>query len=481
MDRLRNFIISFKTWFQTTSFDKAAKKSNNILLLAWRLSIALLIIWAVWRFNNFNENNASYVIKAFSVPPDMEQKGFRGETVVAKVMSEMLQIMYPRDSSTSRISACRQNDKARLKSQLRIADGSERKDYDIKSLFEAGKTLLGYEDKVITGYVTHADKQITMFIQMPDEPLRTVSIPENAPLDSLFYKAALFLTRQTTPQYLANYFIQKGHFDEAESLLSELDFKQNNLPDVTDQERIQTLSNWANFYLTKAITLHEKDLFNNAIEKARELHKRFPDDIAGYAMEVSILMTKAGYFDGYGYNKIAAIDTLAKQAFALAREAERKEKRLNSAYFDKKQVMGLMLCNAAYLANQCKLEDPKVLERSFQKSRAIMPQSVYIYNTLAYFYLKQDNSDSAKRYITDALNANQSDGNICDTYAEIMLHFGDTTQFLRGIDMALKYQKPATRANVEKYRIDKRWKSIMNTPYQAQYQALFDHYAQMRQ
>ena len=232
--------------------------------------------------------------------------------------------------------------------------------------------MFGYEDKIITGYIVNADNQITMFIQMPDEPLKSVSIPENTPLDSLFYKAALILTRQTTPQYLANYFIQKGHFEEAESLLSELDFKQNNLPDVTDQEHIQTLSNWANFYLSKAITLNQKELFNDALEKARELHNRFPNDIAGYAMEVSILMTKAGYYDGYGYNKISAIDTLAKQAFALSREAERKEKRLNSAYFDKKQVMGLMLCNAAYLANQCKLENPKVLEKSFQKSRAIM-------------------------------------------------------------------------------------------------------------
>ena len=479
MNKLRTLISRFTTWFHVTSFDRMAKKSNNILLLAWRTCIALLIIWAVWRFNNFTEND-SYVIRAFSVPPQMEQTGYKGETVVAKIISEMMQIMYPKDSSTSRISACRQNDKARLKSQLRIADGTERKDYDIKRLFEAGKTLLGYEDKIITGYIVNMDKQITMFIQLPDEPLKSVSISEGTPLDSLFYKAALMLTRQTTPQYLANYLIQKGQFDAAESLLAELDFKQNNMPDVSDQEHIQTLSNWANFYLSKAITLHQKELFNEALEKARELHKRFPDDIAGYAMEVSILMTKAGYYDGYGYNKLTAIDTLAKQAFALAKEAERKEKRLNSAYFDKRQVMGLMLCNAAYLANQCKLEDPKILEKSFQKSRAIMPQSVYIYNTLAYFYLKQDNQDSAKRYITDALNANQSDGNICDSYAEIMFHFGDTTAFLKGIDLALKYQKPATLANVEKYRTDKRWESILNTPYKAQYQALFDGYAKIR-
>ena len=480
MNKLRTLLTSFTTWYQATSFDKMAKKSNNILLLAWRTTIAILIIWVAWRFNSFTENDDAYIIKAFSVPPQMEQTGYKGETVVAKVMSEMLQIMYPKDSSTSRISACRQNDKVRLKSQLRIADGTERKDYDIRSIFEAGKTLFGYEDKVITGYVVEVNNQITMFIQMPDEPLKSVSIHNTTPLDSLFYKAALLLTRQTTPQYLANYLIQKGQFDAAESLLAELDFKQNNMPDVTDKEHIQTLSNWANFYLTKAITLNQKEYFNDALEKARELHKRFPDDIAGYAMEVSILMTKAGYHDGYGYSKITAIDTLAKKAFAIAKEAEYKEKRLKSAYFDKKQVMGLMLCNAAYLANQCKLEDPKVLEKSFQKSRAIMPQSVYIYNTLAYFYLKQENAEAAKRYITDALNANQTDGNICDSYAEIMLHFGDTTAFLKGIDLALKYQKPATVANVERYRDDKRWQSVMTSSYKAEYLTLFESYAKMR-
>ena len=132
----------------------------------------------------------------------MEKIGYRGETVVAKVRSEMLQIIYPKDNSTSRMSACRQNDKARLTPQMRIADGTERKDYDIKSLFEAGKTLFGIEDKVITGYIVNADKQLTMFIKLPDESLKTVSISETAPLDSLFHKAALLLTRQTTPQYI---------------------------------------------------------------------------------------------------------------------------------------------------------------------------------------------------------------------------------------------------------------------------------------
>jgi hypothetical protein len=480
MDKLRSSLNAFATWFGGLSFDKFAKKSNIVLLFAWRSSIAFLIIWAIWRFNNMTTENNSFVIKAFSVTPDMEKMGFRGETVVAKVMSEMLQIIYPKDSSTSRISACRQNDKARLKTQLRIADGSEKKDYDIKGIFEAGKTLLGKEDKVITGYIVNVNKQLTMFIQMPEEPLRSVSIDENVPLDSLFYKAALFLTRQTTPQYLVNYLIQKKQFEEAESLLSELDFRQNNMPDATESEHIQTLSNWANFYLTKAITQNNKAFFTNALEKARELRDLFPNDIAGYAMEVSILMTKAGYHDGYGYSKLTAIDTLAKQAFAIARAAERKERKLNSAYFDKKQVMGLMLCNAAYLANQCQLEDPKVLEKHFQKSRAIMPQSVYIYNTLAYFYLKQNNKDSAKRYITDALNANQSDGNISDTYSEIMLHFGDTTQFFKGIEMALKHQKPATSENVKKYQGDKRWADIVKSPYKMQYEALFERYAKMR-
>ncbi len=481
MDKLRSFLNTFTTWFRGVSFDKFAKKSNVILLFAWRSSIAFLIIWAIWRFNNMTTDNDTFVIKAFSVTPDMEKQGFRGETVVAKVMSEMLQIIYPKDSSTSRISACRQNDKARLKTQLRIADGSEKKDYDIKSLFEAGKTLFGIEDKVITGYIVNTNKQLIMFIQMPEEPLRSVSIDETAPLDSLFYKAALFLTRQTTPQYLVNYLIQKKQFEEAESLLSELDFRQNNMPDVPESEHIQTLSNWANLYLSRAITQNNKDFFSLALSKAHELRDRFPNDIAGYAMQVSILMTKAGYHDGYGYNKLAAIDTLAKQAFAVAREAEKKERKLNSAYFDKKQVLGLMLCNAAYLANQCRLEDPKVLEKHFQKSRAIMPQSVYIYNTLAYFYLKQDNKDSAKRYITDALNANQTDGNICDSYSEIMLHFGDTTQFFRGIERALKYQKPATSENVKKYQADIRWVSIAKSSYKMQYDALFERYAKMRE
>jgi hypothetical protein len=480
MNKLQILINGIKTRYQEASFDKWTKKSNNFLLLTWRSSLAFIVIWAIWRFSSLAESEA-YVLKAFSVPPHMELMGYKGETVVAKVLSEMMLIIYPRDSSTSRISACRQNDKARLKTQLHIADGSEKSKYDIKALFDAGKMLLGKEDKVITGYIVNSNQQLTMYIQMPDEPLKSVSIDEVAPLDSLFYRAALLLTRQTTPQYLVNYLIQKKQFDEAETLLSELDFKQRNMPEATEQDHIQTLSNWANFYLSKAISTDNIALTHNALEKARELRDRFPDDIAGYALEVSILMTKAGFgYQGYGYDNIKAIDTLAKQAFQLARQAENKNNQLKSAYFDKKQVMGLMLCNAAYLANQCHLEDPKVLEKHFQKSRAIMPQSVYLYNTLAYFYLKQDHAEAAKRYITDALNANQSDGNICDSYAEIMLHFKDTTAFLKGIDLALKNQKPATVASVESYRNNRRWQGLKTSSYKDKFQALFDTYAKMR-
>jgi hypothetical protein len=482
MEKITKVKPPSSNWFQSIRFGKMAKKSNVFLILAWRLTVAFLLVWAVMHFRTIaNADNDSYTLKAFTVPPDMEKMGYRGETVVAKVMSEMLQIIYPKDNSTSRMSACRQNDKARLKSQLRIADGNDKGRYDIKNIFDAAKTLFGIEDKVITGYIVNTDKQLTMFILMPDEPLKTVSIGEKEPLDSLFYKAALLLTRQTTPQYLVNYLIQKKDFDAAETLLAELDFKQTNLATATEQDHIQTLSNWSNLYLAKAIASTNNDFFNYALVKARELRTQFPNDIAGYAMEVSILMTQAGVsYNGYGYDNITAIDTLAKQAFKVAREAESKEKRLNSAYFDKKQVMGLMLCNAAYLANQCHLEDPKVLEKHFQKSRTIMPQSAYIYNTLAYFYLKQDKSDSAKRYISDALNANQSDGNISDSYAEVMLHFGDTTQFFKGIELALKNQQPATLANVENYRDNKRWEGVKTSPFKERFKALFDKYAQLR-
>jgi hypothetical protein len=474
VDKLQNLINNIKAWYAEFELSKTAKKANIYLLFLWRASLAFLVIWVLWKFNSETESD-TYALKPFSVTPDMEKMGFRGETVVARVMSDMLQIIYPKDNSTARVTACRQNEKARLKTQIRIAEGTQDKNYDIKGIFEAGKTLFGREDKMITGYIVKENSQIIMWIQMPDEPLTSVSIAESTSLDSLFYKAAVYLTRLTTPQYLANYWIQKKQFDEAEALLSELDFRQRNMPDATTQDGIQTLSNWANFHLAKGN-------FDQAFDKATELRERFPNDIAGYAMQVSILMTKAGYgYRGYGYDNIKAIDTLARQAFQIAKEAENKETSLHSAYFNKQQVMGLMLCNAAYLANQCHLADPKDLEKRLQKSRSILPQSVYVYNTLAYFYRKQNNAESAKRYITDALNANQLDGNICDSYADIMLHFGDTTEFFRGVELALKYQKPPTVASVEDYRNASRWQSVRNSAQKVRFEKLFDDYARLRQ
>jgi tetratricopeptide (TPR) repeat protein len=473
VDKLQQLINRLKQWYADWELSKTAKKANIYLLFLWRASLAFLVIWLIWKFNSVTESD-TYALKAFSVTPDMERLGYRGETVVARIMSDMLAIIYTKDSSTSRVSACRQNDKARLKTQIRIADGTEAKTYDIKGIIEAGKTLFDREDKVISGYITQENRQTTLWIQMPDAPLKAISIGENTPLDSLFYRAALFLTRQTTPQYLASYLIQTKQFDEAERLIAELDFQQRNMPNATVEDGIQTLSNWANFYLAKGE-------FDRAFEKATELRQLFPNDIAGYALQVSILMSKAGYSRyGYGYDNIPAIDTLARQAFAIAQEAEDKENKLQSVYFNKQQVMGLMLCNAAYLANQCKLAEPRELEKRLQKSRAIMPQSVYIYNTLAYFYLKQDNPDSAKRYVTDALNANQVDGNICDSYAEVMLHFKDTAAFFHGIELALKYQRPATPTDVENYRNSPRWQGVRQSSRGKQFDELFDRYARLR-
>jgi tetratricopeptide (TPR) repeat protein len=469
MDKLQSAINQFKTWWQETRFDKGAKNANVFLLLAWRASIAFLVIWAIWRFTNIAESD-TFVLKSFSVTPDMEKMGYRGEVVVAKIMSEMLNIIYPKDSSTSRISACRQNDKVRLKTKLRIADGQNASGYDIEAIFEAGKTLLGKEDKVISGYVVNANKEWTIWIQMPDEPLKPVSVPDSLPFDTLLHRAALFLVRQTTPQYLANYLIQKKQFSEADVLLAELDFKQRNLPTATEVDGIQTLSNWANYFLAK-------NQYDRAYAKAEELHQHYPNDIASYALRVSVLMSKAAYLEYYeAETSREQIRELAEKAFAIAQEAERKEKRLKSVYFEKNQAMGLMLSNAAYLANQCQLHEPKLLEKYLQKSRKILPQSVYIYNNLAYFYLTQGNRDSAERYIQDALDANRLDGNIWDTYAEIMLKFRDTTQFFNCFEKALQNQKIVDGITVEEYRKDARWNGILKSANRTRFRDLLNRY-----
>ncbi len=468
IEKQPKFTDRIKTQLAKKKLSKGAKKANIYLLLAWRSVIALFAIWAIWRFNSITDSD-TFILRAFTVTPEMEKVGYRGETVVARILSEMLLIIYPKDSSTSRISACRQNEKVRLKTQMRIADGSEKSGYDIESLFQTGKKILGREDKVISGYTTNQDGRITLWIQIPDEPLKSVSIPDSTNFDSLFYKAALLLVRQTTPQYLVNYLIQTKQFDAAEVLLAELDFKQRNLPTATEKDGIQTLSNWANFYLAKSD-------FERAYLKAQELHDIYRNDIAGYALRVSVLMSQAVFYEYYEPHRKSDIRLLAEKGFSIAREAEDRARHLKSAYFEKNQARGLMLSNAAYLANQCQLEKPKILEGYLQKSREILPQSVYIYNNLAYFYLTQGNRDSAERYIKDALDANRLDGNLWDTYAEMMLHFNDTTRFFTCFEKALQNQKLVDGITVEEYRKDIRWDGILKSPNKSRFQTLLDKY-----
>ena len=463
MKPLTSLLEPLKMSFADGSAIKAAKRANTVLLLGWRLLIASVIIWCVWRFRSVSEND-TYALKAFSVPPDLEKRGYQGNTVVAKILSDMLAIIYPKDSSTSRFNACRQNEKVRLKTQLKVADGSASDKVDINYLVETSKMLIGREDKVITGHIIHESDQWKAYIKIEDKPLHTIAISDLMPLDSLYFKAAFYLVGETTPQYLVNYLIQAKRFDEAETLLASLSFKQNDNENTPKAERIQTLTNWANFHLSK-------DSFRLAYQKAEELHQLFPNDLSSYALRVSILMAHATDMT-FKNPDTKEIKPLAERAFHVAMSAEKIENKMTSLYLNKQHALGLMLSNAGYLASMCHLQEAPILEKYLLRAKQILPHNLYLRNNLAYFYLNQKNYILAEKYAREAVEADRNDGNLWDTYAEIMLKANNPVRCYEYLDKALEHSKVVDGITVAEYKKDARWETLRKMDNAKQFNSL---------
>ena len=100
MTQLKTFLTRLRSYFKTGNI-KALKEAfiagSHLLLVAFKVTIVLLLILKFYKINNTN----SYIIKPFSVTEELAKKGFTGETVIKKIMDEYAKILNYNDSSTS--------------------------------------------------------------------------------------------------------------------------------------------------------------------------------------------------------------------------------------------------------------------------------------------------------------------------------------------------------------------------------------------
>jgi tetratricopeptide (TPR) repeat protein len=426
---------------------KFAQKGDDVLKFIARVFVFTLVFWILWAFRQAYKNDG-YTLSAFNVPPSLEQRGYSGTVVVDKIVAEMQAIMSKRYFDEQNPEAYR-----RINTQPTLQFNTESRAgyFDLRALFQMGKLFLGKQDKTIRGHITLDSNNIRLALLMPDEAAYPLSINNKASLDSLFHHVALRLIRQTTPQYLVYYYLDKQEYDEAESLLDEIDFKLNNHPKNADyqNDRIQWYLAWTNFLLAK------KD-YPNALQKTDELRQLYPKDLAGYAQKVNILFNQVVELENQKADKII-VKNIAQQAADLAQYVDKQN--FSSQFLDKKMAMGWLYSNWAYMLQKTNTDTTLVLAK-YRKAIELLPQVAMSYNNLSYFYMDNHNYPEAEIYLKKALLADPKDGNTWDTYAELMLIKGDTLRFYNCIEQALKNHNPTEGVSAEGYAVDGRWQKV---------------------
>lgn len=419
------------------------KNFDRILRLAGRLFILLLIIWILWAFRKAYIND-SYVFEPFSVPPQLVECGYSGEVVVDKIMSEMHNILSKDYFDEQNPEAYR---KIVAQPTLKFSSGSRAGYFDLESLFKLGKVVLGKKENTIKGHITRDSNRLSLALNLSDNAQSSLDINKNN-LDSLVNEAAVFLIRQTNPQYLVYYFMNKQDFATAEDLLQEIDFQLNNKKKSPsyNYDRIQWYMSWT------SLRLAQQD-FEGALIKANELRQAYPKDLAADVQTVNILMAQVLRLENDKADP-SVYRPIAQRATTLATQIEKKNE--NSLFLDKQKAMGLLYANWAYLLQKTDLNAPDILPK-YQKAIALLPNGSFAYNNLSYYYMDKKNYPAAEDALKKALFAEPKDGNSLDTYAEIMAITGDTTRFYAFLEKALQNPNPTEGITAERYAVDKRW------------------------
>lgn len=432
-----------------THFDvmKWVKNADRVLKLSGRIFIILLVLWILSAFRKVYKDD-SYVFSTISVPPNFSERGYTGEVIVDKVLSEMQNILSKRYYDEQNPEAYR---KVLSRPDLNFSAGSRAGYFDLQSLFQVGKVLLGKKDKIIKGHITYDSTQVNFMLQMPDEVAISLTANRQKSFDEIIRNGAVYLIRRTTPQYLVYYYLEKQEFAEAEKLLEEINFRLNNdkKSPTYDYDRIQWFMSGSN------LKLAQQD-FEGAILKMEALQKAYPNDMAAYSQTVNILMSQVVYLENQKADTAQYLP-LARKAVEIAETIDKKD--FNSLFLDKNMAMGWTYANWAYMLQKSNPNDPTILSK-YNRAIELLPHASFAYNNLSYYHIDKKDYVTAEEVLKKALLADPKDGNSWDTYAELMSLKGDIPHFYEYIENALKNSNPTEGITAEIYAQDHRWEKF---------------------
>ncbi len=521
MTQLKTFLTRLRSYFKTGNI-KALKEAfiagSHLLMHTFKVAIVLLLIL---KFYKISSN--SYTIKPFSVSKFLTERGFTGETVIKKIMDERQNILHYNDGSTSqsRIFFRATSKKKDGIIETKIEEGKESGALDIDGIFKTGKKLLNYDEKIISGEITQPEDTslLTLKIYMPNGQTKKFN-GRVKNIDNIFMEAAEYITEQTTPQYLAEYLIKESVrrndgstleyseklLDKVDKLLSTLEYNAANDNLKKSENNIQIIACRTSWHLAKAMKysikmitdIKESTKWKKEYYDAHEMAWRQADllkssnDLAYYVLKLSTLMS---IINGFKYYDPDKIKEYKGRADSLIQEYSNRNPRLlskiwarvdKSDYFEDNQAAGFINLSIGYLSYIYDFDNNpedcfKKAIKCFHKQKAVLSvdnNEIAAINSLVYYFKdkaqvaqKKNNIEAYNRYydlakqeLEKAINANKSDGNIYDTFAETIYDLnGNKTDsiFYKNIEFALANAKPVDGITIENYRIDTRWRDLI--------------------
>ena len=240
--------------------------TTTIFTVLGRLFIAVLVI-AIFTMVYKGLNNEHYLIQAFQVPGDFEDKGYNGIVLSRKVQDRVVSLKEYIASSKADENAF----EAELEPDLEV--GVMGFGLSLNTVTYHLKSLLGRKNKIITGELTDLNHKMALTIRMSDYDIENHSIdyegnPEEA-LDFLLEEAAKTILKNTDPYRLAVYHYQKKEYQKSLQIIVQL------LEKKEDTE-------WA--YLAWGNLYNQQGKLDEAIEKwkkALEINPTFDKPLSG--------------------------------------------------------------------------------------------------------------------------------------------------------------------------------------------------------
>lgn len=526
MTQLKTFLTRLRSYFKTGNI-KALKEAyiagSHLLMHTFKVVIVLLLI-----FKFYSILGKNYTIKPFSVPKDLAESGFTGATVIKKIMDAHQKILHYNDSSTSQSRIFfRATSKKNILIDAQIEEGKETGVLDIDGIFKTGKRLLNSDDNTISGEITKSkDSFLTLKIYMPFNQTKSFTTSREG-IDTLFLRAAEYIAEQTTPQYLAEYLIKKSVRNndisslknddsllvKADKLLSTLEYNYTTDKEKKRETKVQLIACRTSWHLAKAMKylLQKKNAETDSIRlkreedyiaaneaawnKANEL--KSSNDIAYYVLKLSTLMA---VINVYKINNTDKLTIYEERTDSIIKDYKNKNAIFSSSlwldrsdYFESNQAKGFINMSIGYLSYICNLDKYNSQDNltsedyfnlaieHFHNTNSVLPtdnNEIAAINSLAYYFKnkaqsfvgqhkKRDSiaySVKAMKALDKALEANKSDGNIYDTYAEIIYDLNGKKPnqlFYDKIELALSNSKPIDGIAVKNYWLDARWKDLV--------------------